>query len=391
MRWKPALFLPALLLCAAAGVSIRAQDSEEPQVGETGVREATPGSGWKGLPGAKDPGEPGVAPGWIEVELKIVPIDGDFGYRTPLDSIQVTETNRGAWVDVSNGILPLTGVKGGPIAFKAGGAKTLLDLDGDGEFETPQRGPELLAARVKRRDGTEGMHHFRLRRDDTRYLFNRACVAVGKIGDVAITFIDENNNGHYGDPEADAMRIGTAAVAQYTSEVIGVAGKLYYLRVNQSATKAWYKPFDGPTGCLDMALRWKGKSKPLFAMFKQGEVIIDAAGKATLVPAGTWNLFEGVVGPTIQQSARIKPGAMKEIVVKEGETTAVAWGMPGKIDFSVSKNGNLLTMSSGSVRIYGSAGEEYVEFRPKRFTPNVHVVDQRTKKDIMNKNMGAGC
>ncbi len=108
-------FLPFALaaLAVTLGPVALSQESTPTPVG-TGVNERD----WKGLPGAKDPGEPGKSPGWTEVELKITPVEKDFGFRTPQDSVRVSKTNTGAWVDVSNGTLPLTGVKGGPIRFE---------------------------------------------------------------------------------------------------------------------------------------------------------------------------------------------------------------------------------------------------------------------------------
>ncbi len=380
-------FWPLALVAAAAACGSPALSDESGGTG-TGLREP---EGWKGLPGAKDPGEPGKAPGWLEVELKVIPVEKDFGFRTPRDSVRVGATNTGAWVDVTNGRLPLEGVKGGSIKFQPMNNRNMLDADGDGTYETPLK-DELVAVRAKRPDGTEGAHYFRLRRDDKSYVFNRACMAVGKLDDgTPIAFIDENNNGLYGDPSSDAVRIGSAPVAQYTSEAINVKNKLHYLRVNQAGTKAWTKPYEGPTGLVDLASQYKGRSKPLFLMLRQGEIIIDAAAKDTVVPTGTWSLFEGLVGPTMYQCAKIKTGRMNAIEVAKDKTASLAWGMPGVIDFSVTKNGNQLVISASTVRIYGQGGEEYVDFRPKKFTPNVQVVDERTKKEIYDAGMGAGC
>lgn len=378
-----------LALAAVAVLSIGpAALSDESGNPTTGPREP---DGWKGIPGAKDPGEPGKSPGWAEVELKIVPVEKDFGFRTPRDSVRVGATQTGAWVDVTSGTLPLEGLKGGSLKFQPLNGRNMLDADGDGSYETPLE-KELVAVRTKRPDGTDGVHYFRLRRDDKAYFLNRACMAVGKLEDgTPIAFIDENNNGLYGDPSADAMRLGGAPVAQYTSEVINVKNKLFYLRVNQSGTRAWTKPYDGPTGIVDLATGFKGKSKPLFVMIQQGEIIIDAAAKDTVVPTGTWSVFEGLVGTGVAQCAKIRAGRMNPIEVQKDKPVSVAWGMPGAIDFSVTKNGNQIVISTSSIRILGSAGEEYVDFRPKKFTPRVHAVDERSKQTVYDANMGAGC
>jgi hypothetical protein len=387
--------LKPLALAAAAVLAIGpfAVIADEPTPIGTDVKE----DAWKGLPGAKDPGEPGKSPGWIEVELKTVPVEKDFGFRTPRDAEKKFTSSTGAWDDVSQGTLPILGVKGKAIRFQPVTGKIMLDTDGDGSLETPIKG-EMQVVKAKMPDGSEALYYFRLRRtamsasgpQDT-YIFSRAGMAVGKIDDIPVAFLDENNNGLYGDVKADAVRLGAAPVAQYVSDVVNIANKLYYLKVNQSGSKAWYKPYDGPTGTIDLASKYKAKSKPLFVMIEQGEVIIDAAAKDTLVPAGTWSLFEGLVGPSMHQSSKIQTGRMNPIEVKKDETTSLAWGMPGIVDFSVTKNGNQLAITTSSIRIYGQGGEEYVNFRPKTFTPNCHVVEEAGKRQVYFGNMGFGC
>jgi hypothetical protein len=112
---------------------------------------------------------------------------------------------------------------------------------------------------------------------------------------------------------------------------------------------------------------------------------------AASVPIGTWTVLDGLVGPSIYQCAKVKQGTMAPIPVKEGETTTIAWGMPGKIDFRVERNGNQLRIEVSSIKIYGSAGEEYVNFRRKVFSPFVQVVETTTRKEVLYANMGMGC
>jgi hypothetical protein len=392
MRARRFTALAAALLTSLAASSALSQEGDE--AGAPGTSERVPEQeqgGWKGLPGAKDPGEPGGAPGWVEVDLKPTPFEKDLAFRTPRDSIKASATNVGAWVDVSNGALPLTGVKGGPVRFQLVGGKNMLDADGDGSYETAVQS-ELTSVRARQPDGSEAPYWFRLRRDDKRYLFNRAFLAGAKIDGTPVAFLDEDNDGALGEPLEDAVRIGGAPVAQYASDVLNIQGKLFCVRTSRSGTKLWYKPFEGPTGKVDVRSKYEGKSKPLFVMLRQGDVIVDAAAqKETLVPAGSWTVHEGLVGPGMAQSARIRGGGMAPIDVKAEGTTTVAWGMPGKIDFSVTKNGNQLVISGGSIKIYGKAGEEYQDFRPRKFTPNVRAVEDKSGRDVYGGNMGAGC
>jgi hypothetical protein len=354
----------------------------------TTERRVDAGSGYRGLPGAVDPGEPGKANGWVEVGLKIVP-ETEWKFRTPNDTL-VEKGVKGNWVCVTNGELPLTGTKGGRIRFEPKSANLMLDADGDGTFETPVTG-ELVSVRAKRPDGTDGPFHFRLRRAAPDYWYSRACMAVGKFNDQTIALIDEDNDGCFGGKGKDAIRTGSSIVAIAHSPIVNLRNELFHVRVNQAGTKAWFKKYEGPTGKVDLASKYKANSPILYATIQQGDCVFNGAEKGAVVPVGEWTLVDGLVGPSIYQSAKILRGSMAPISVKEGETTTVAWGMAGRIDFSVEKNGNQLRIPVSSIKIYGQAGEEYVNFRPKVFSPFVQVVETKTQREVLHANMGMGC
>lgn len=346
--------------------------------------------GYKGLPGAVNPGKPTEDNGWTPFQLKVVPVQ-QWNFRTPNDRNEGDRrAAKGNWIAVNAGVLPITGVSGGPVRYEYADNKLMLDVDGDGRCETPHP-REHFALKALRPDGTSGPYHFRLRRIDKDYLFTRACMAVGKIGKTKVAFIDENNNSTFNDDQQDAIIIGKRPAAQLLSAVINVDNELYHVRVNASGTQGLYKAYEGPQGTLDLVGEYKGKTRPLYVMLRQGGVIMDAARKDTVVPHGTWNLFDGMVGRSVHQSATIQAGTLKPLVVKEGETTSLAWGMPGKITFTCTKVGNKLTIHTSSIQIWGQAGEQYTNFKPKKFTPDAQVVDTRTGKQIYRGNMGAGC
>lgn len=377
------LFLAAALVAMLLGLPAYAQE------GETAAREGFP-PGYKGLPGAKDPGEPGRSDGWEAIDLKIVP-ETDWKFRTPNDTLTVAKGDgvTGNWRNVTGGELPLMGLRGAKLRFEPRTGAIFLDTDGDGSLETPVK-QELLAVRAKRPDGSEGPFYFKLRRGDKSYYYTRACMAVGKWNGTQIAFIDEDNNGCFGDPSTDAIRIGGALTAINQSSIVNLGNVLYHVRVDQAGTRAWFKTYEGPTGKLDLATKYRAASKLLYAMVSQGECIFDAAEKDTVVPIGEWTMFDGLVGPSIYQSAKIKQGNMAPVVVKEGETIVIEWGMPGKIDFSCEKKGTQLTIRTSSIRIYGKAGEEYVNFQPKKFTPNVQAA-LMDGTEVYYGNMGFGC
>ncbi len=392
-RRTPPLLFWAWAVAVAAGLAaggLHAQD--EGGGGDSTTTTEREGfiEGWKGLPGAVDPGEPGKSDGWVEVDLKVVP-ETDWKFRTPNDTAVEESAIRGAWIGVTGGNLPLVGSKGGKIRFETRTSQNMLDSDGDGQCDLPIKS-ELVAVRARHSDGTEGPFYFRLRRVGSVYWYSRACMAVGKFNGQSIAFIDENNNGDFGDPGADAVRIGSSIVAIAQSPVVNLNNELFHVRVTQAGTKAWFKPYEGPTGKIDLASKYRAKSPVLYATIAQGEIVFNGAERGgVVVPVGTWQFVDGLVGPSIYQCAKIKQGHMPAFEVKKDETTTVAWGMPGKIEFVAEKNGNALRIPLSSIKIYGSAGEEYMNFRPKVFSPFVQAVEVGTGKEVLYTNMGMGC
>ncbi len=347
-----------------------------------------------------EPGTPPVAPatldGFEEVELEIEPA-AELKFRTPNDLAKVSKTNEGNWLRVTDGTLPIRGAKGSAIRFEPQATSILIDLDGDGKLETPVR-QELLTTVALRADGSKGPYTFKLRRDGDDYYFTRACVARGKVDGVTVALLDENLNGTFNDVGADAIRIGAnAPAAQYVSTIVNVKNRLYWLKADEAGTKMWLKPYEGPVATVVLASKYEAKSRPLYAVLRWGDIYIDAAaaqkgGAAVAVPAGgEYALFDGHVGPTAYQCAKIRPGNMAPLPVAAGAALAPRWGMPGVIDFDVTKNGNRLTILMSSIRIYGQSGEQYVHFEPKTFTPNVQVVDAATGEELYFGSMGVGC
>lgn len=371
---RPPVLLTAALCCAAAAILGVAFAQDEPPT--------APRSGsWKGITGAKDPGDHlKVASGWTEIPLTITPHDRELPFRTPDDCVQ-RGTNAGPWVDVTSGTLPLMGMKGGPLKFSVSMTKIALDLDGDGSFETPSRG-EIFAAKVKRPDGSEGVHHFRLRRDGDNHVFNRACFATGKIEGTAVTFIDDGNDGNYGDIATDAMRVGAAPMAQRMSDLVAIKGTLYHVKTNQAGSKAWYKFYEGPKTKVDLVSKYAAKAKPSFLTLTNGEAYVDATLKDQPFPAGTWTIHDCTVGPSMNQCVRVKAGRMNPIELKADEPFSLKWGMPGIIEFSPRREGQNITVSVGEV--YGQGGEQYLDWRCE-FYPQLVAIEEATKREVLRR------
>ena len=320
---------------------------------------------------------------WTEVALKMES-SVEFKFRTPKDGrTGGGGTLRGNWTDVSSYTLPLTGAKGGPIKFDLRAPSIVLDLDGDGTFETTSTGEVFTV--VSKQGETTGKYTFRLRREYQKWFFQRACMATGDIDKTPVAFIDEDNNGRFNDVGADVARVGNGAMASYLGKLLSVKGKLYEIDVDAAGTRLRYRPFDAPTGKLDLLSGYKGKARPIMAVVQKtdGEnILFDCAVKGGLVvPAGEYTLREGIIGPTRDQFCLIESGKMEKLVVKAGETTTLDWGMPGSLDFSVTKNGSIITIDGG-VTAYGRAGEKYDHFESSPFSVGCTVVEEKTGKQV---------
>jgi len=147
-----------------------------------------------------------------------------------------------------------------------------------------------------------------------------------------------------------------------------------------------------PTGRLDLVSGYEGRTKPLRAVVRRGDVRVDVArpGGAE-VPAGEWTFEEGLVGESVYVSARVLPGRMAPLVVRPGETTRLRWGLPGAIECDVKREGRRVVLHLASARIHGRAGERYVDFRPKPFVPSLRIVAADGGDELLFERLSHGC
>lgn len=327
-------------------------------------------------------------PPWTEVALKIEP-SVEFKFRTPRDGQSTAQgTVRGNWIDVTTGVTPLKGVKGGPIKFEPRQANIAVDLDGDGVFEGAVK-QDLFTVMTAHEGGVQAKYVFRLRRDYEQWFFQRACMATGAIDKTPIAFVDDDNDGKFNGRGRDVVRAGNALGAAYLGKLLAVKGKLYEIEVDPGGTKLRYRLFekDQPApGSIDLWSGYRGKGKPAIAMVRRiddPELIFDCAMKGgSPVPPGEYELLEAIMGPTRDQMCLATKGRMNNIQIAPGQAVTVDWGFPGTFDFSCTKSGNLLTIAPGTCEPYGKAGEKYEKFEPVGLHIQVEVVDEQTKKRV---------
>ena len=325
----------------------------------------------------------------VALKMEVAP---EFKFRTPRDGRKGPKesTVRGCWDDVSGGELPIRGVKGGLIKFELRAPVIAIDLDGDGNLESSGK-QEIWTVKAAHADGSTTNYSFKLRRDANFFFVSRACMATGEIAKTPIQIVDENNDGKFNGIGQDAIHIGNAPSAQPLSRIVNVKGDLYEIAVDEGGTKLTYRKWTGPAGTLDLCAGYKGKSKPTLAVVSRGDLYFDCSQKGgSKVPAGDYDFSIGHVGPSRDQFAVIEKGNMTSISVKPDETTTPDWGTPGKIEFLVTKQGNLMNIGKKSVHAFGKGGEAYTEWIPAGFKTNCEIIEEASGKRIFYGIAGDG-
>lgn len=347
------------------------------------------------LASAPAPGRAADDASWTEVTLKVEPaVEPKF--RTPKDGTSNGGTLRGNWSDVTSGILPLKGPKGGPIRFDPKFGKVNLDTDGDGSFESQPKG-DTFAVKALREGGATSLYVFRLRREYEKWWFQRACQAVGEIDKAKVTFLDDDNDGAFNTLAKDVVHVQGMTGAAYLGKLLPVKGKLYELEVDPSGTKARYRPWAPPDGAspgkIDAASGFRAKGKPaIVSVARKGEpeVVFDVNVKGgQTVPPGEYELVEAIVGPSRDQVCVVTKGRMQDIVVKPGETATLQWGVPGTIDFAMTKEGSLVTIAPSSVELLGRAGEKYEKFEPSAPPSFCEMVEKVSRRRVWSGGAAA--
>ena len=221
-----------------------------------------------------------------------------------------------------------------------------------------------------------------------------AVYAKGKVEGVDLILIDEDKNGKYNEMGTDVMVIGNSPYGIPLGRIINIKNKLYECKVAPKGEKVSLKPYEGKYGVLDLTGNFKCPSKlnlaivnPLVGVNKttpySDDIYIDVANdKNILLPCGTYQLWLGYIAEGTSHVA-IRQNEMGSIEIreefeKEGQRkpTAIKWGAPFRIDFQFTVKGNEVTVPCASLKVFGSANEEYFNFFPS-LLPQVEVIDSK--------------
>lgn len=207
-----------------------------------------------------------------------------------------------------------------------------------------------------------------------------AAFATGKVEGVELTLIDENDNGEYDEIGTDLIVFGKSSYGVPLSKIVNINKKLYECKVAPKGDLISLRPYEGKYGILDFISNFKCQSKLDYAILNMDDIYIDVANdKNILLPCGIYNFWLGYMQEGTSH-VTIKRNGMQSIEITDDNSdgqrkvTAIKWGAPFRIDFQFTANNDKVTVSYGSIKVYGSSNEEYFNIFPS-LSPQIEIKD----------------
>lgn len=301
-----------------------------------------------------------------------------------------------------SGSFPVVGATGERMGVALEGTSLAIDTDGDGATELALAPAEddagVRTATVVLRgvdaEGNARPYAARLKDEGAGWHFAASGAAVGKIGDVQVRIVDQDNDGRYDGYGTDAIVVGSGDRASYLSRVISVAGALHAIDVAADGTSLTVAPYAGETGELDLATELDTKAKLLWAVVQSadGELSFDlaAAGGPLTVPAGEYWLRIGKLGLG-ESTVTVTTGRAEPLVVPAGERVAHAWGGPTRAEFAYEQKGTQLVLDPDRVWYYGAGGEQYAAWTPRGKSPEFTVKERAAGTELLKAVFPGTC
>ncbi len=302
----------------------------------------------------------GLSPGytdgdeWVTEKTSVVKImKGDF--VSPVLEPQLVS---GDWMS-----LPSKDGKGIRVRFAKG--NILVDKDQKGD-------PSFVAVSGDRANPFEVTLYYDNERVNHTFQFvklgeawgiiRKTCIEA-KIAGEKIRFMDDNNNGLYGELGKDGIYYGGAGFGVPASSFVMAGGALHEVQLNTAGTEIRYRKLDVKTGKVDALAKWGGKAQ-LEAIIAKGsgtwgEASFDIAvrGGATL-PMGSYGIIMGFYQDVIIDCRK---SPLSFTVSPEGEIAEPDWGQDLKLRGSASVKGKPGTVVVKAVpTIAGNREELYI-------------------------------
>lgn len=219
--------------------------------------------------------------------------------------------------------------------------------------------------------------------------------ATGKVEGIELTLIDENGNGEYNEIGTDLIVFGKSSYGVPLSKIVNINKKLYECQVSSNGEKISLTPYEGKYGILDFIGNFKCQSKLDYAILNLDDIYIDVANdKNILLPCGIYKFWLGYMQAGTSH-VTIKQNGMQSIEITDElnsdgriKMTTINWGAPFRMDFKLSVVDNKIKIPYGSLKVYGSANEEYFNIFPS-LSPQIEVKD--SKGQMVSKSAFPGC
>jgi len=291
-----------------------------------------------------------------------------------------------------NNLIPIAHTGGLGFSAVIDGTALAVDTNADGRPDVKAKGTKAFMTLKGKNDlGREFAYSVRLV-NEGGWKFAASGVMIGRVKGVEVRLIDQDNNGRYNDFGVDAMVVGNGDAAAFLSKVVNLDGTLYSLDVSADGAEVSVAKYEGESGTLNLsAYETQGDlaSAVVSSMDDSMSFNLANAKNGVRVPTGDYKVVHGTVTAG-SESAVIRAGKMKNLSVKSGEATTLAWGGPLRAEVTWTHQNGTLTIAPENLAYFGKAGEQYSNWKPDGQTPTFIVKDAKTGKEITKARFG-GC
>jgi hypothetical protein len=257
--------------------------------------------------------------------------------------------------------LPVKGGAGIPI--KVSPEKVLVDasLNGKVDFLAAQgERSKPITVELEYENGDKAKYTFAIAKVGGSWAMSRQCGVSAKIEGTDFLFLDDNNNGIYGEEGSDGIYYGKKEAGCQFSHIVAAGGKLFEIELSKSGKELKYRPYAGQSGKVDILKDWQGKKSPDTIIVRgivAGTVYFDIAGKGEFVlPVGSYALVSAEL-----PDVTIKAGNGPCFNVEPEGVASVKWGHGLEVRASLTYDSfKQKIMLNPIPKVFGADGVEYI-------------------------------